>query len=155
MDDIPRGPDAILARVPPVVLKAQRDEVLTMMDALTRMASTDPSEDSGGDPELRPLLSTIPRETLAVLGVAINQFAIEALMGIEDMDGPPALVAMMQMAQNSADVGHRCGYLRGLAAQYEQSEAEDPEEVEPDAPENPDDDCAPLSAAGGGPVCAT
>ena len=113
--DIPRGPDAVSDRVPPHVLKLQGDEIMAMMSALAAPMDVESLDEILTDVALRPLLMTIPSDTLGVMLVAINQFVLECIVAVEDEEGPPIAHALLQLAQKAADIGHRCGYLRGIA----------------------------------------
>lgn len=137
--DIPRGPDALMTRMNPAVLELQRDEVVAMMRAMTHMANIEHPEQLADNKELQPLLGTIPRETMEILSVPLAQFMAEATIQLATDDGVPAAATMMQMIQNGADVGHRCGYLKGLADREGLASSNPPEETQDDGQEDPDD----------------
>ena len=104
--------------VPSAVLRCQREEIAAMMYALTKalqMGGVDP--DSGvDDPELAPLIPTIPHETLNALTVPMGYFGMETLsiLESENVDISPT-ATLIRFGMKIADIAHRCGVLHGVA----------------------------------------
>jgi len=138
--EIPRNPES---KVDPTVLEMQRAELTAMLEAIMRISGPLTVEQVSDDRELQPLLTSTAEETMNAMSVLLTQFAMECLVELGENDETLSAI-LLKFGQKAADVGHRCGWIKGVADSLEQLRMA----VLPDADVDEDTPDEPIAGAG-------